>query len=181
MSASSNLRLKSKLYFYAANVTAVYDGDTITVDLDLGLGLWRHEQRIRLWKINAPELTGPEREQGLKVRDIVRDLILGKSVLVRTILDKHGDDSTEKYGRLLGEILVAPENGKVINVNQYLLDKELVRPMSEGGSNMIAAAAGARQLPAQLACPFCGETRRVSASGQVKACPNCLDAAYRLF
>lgn len=184
MSAPTNLRLKSKLYFYAAHVTAVYDADTITVDLDLGLGTWRHSQHIRLWKINAPELKGPEREKGLQVRDLVRELVLDKDVLVRTILDKRGVDSTEKYGRLLGEILVSSADDKVINVNQHLLDAGLVRPMSESGS-MVAGIAGAGpqpgETPSTLACPYCGQIRRVTASGQVKACPNCLDAPYRLF
>lgn len=181
MATPSNLRLKSKLYFYAANVIAVYDADTITVDLDLGLGVWRHGQHIRLWKLNAPELKGEEREKGLKVRDVVRNLVLDKDVLVRTILDKRGVDSTEKYGRLLGEILVASADGKVINVNQFLLDEKLVRPMREDGSNVAGiAAAPAGQAPATLACPLCGETRRVTASGQVKTCPNCLDEPYQL-
>lgn len=36
MNTHSDIRLTSKLYYYAADVTDVYDGDTITVDLDLG-------------------------------------------------------------------------------------------------------------------------------------------------
>jgi micrococcal nuclease len=106
MPTIGDLRLGSKLYYYAATVTDVYDGDTFTVDMDLGLGMGRRGQRIRLWKVNAPEVRGAEREQGLAVRDYVRALILEKTVLLRTILDKRGVDSTEKFGRLLGEVLV---------------------------------------------------------------------------
>ena len=64
MSTLNDLRLKSRLYYYAAYVSDVYDGDTFTVDIDLGLGLWRRDQKIRLWKVNTPEVSGEEREEG---------------------------------------------------------------------------------------------------------------------
>lgn len=172
MEELSDLKLRSKLYYYAAEVTEVYDGDTITINLDLGLSMWRTNQKIRLWKINAPEVRGPEREEGLRVRDFVRDLILGKPVLIRTILDKHGADRTGKYGRLLGEVLVEGEAGESINVNQLLLDRGLVKPMTEEGSLERAVAR-------QIACPYCGETRQVEA-GLVQLCPNCFDEPYAL-
>lgn len=88
MTELSDLRLKSKLYFYAAHVTEVYDGDTFTVNLDLGLGMWRLGQKVRMWKVNTPELSGVDRERGMQVRDFVQDLILDKNILLRTILDK---------------------------------------------------------------------------------------------
>ena len=48
------------LYRYRALVRSVYDGDTCTVDIDLGLGCWVHGEKIRLYRINAPEyLEGP--------------------------------------------------------------------------------------------------------------------------
>ena len=67
MPTRGTLKEQQKLYHYVADVTAVYDGDTITVDLDLGLGVWRHDQTIRLWKIDTPELHGPDRDRGLVV------------------------------------------------------------------------------------------------------------------
>ena len=45
-------------FHYRATVTSVYDGDTCTVDLDLGLSITLHKQKIRLHRINAPELRG---------------------------------------------------------------------------------------------------------------------------
>jgi len=164
----SSLRLKSKLYYYAADVVAVYDGDTITVNLDLGLGIWDHGVTIRFWKINAPEVRGPEREKGLQVRDMVRELILNKSVLVRTILDKRGEDRTGKFGRLLGEVLVENERGAVIVVNDLLLGLGLAQPMGEDGSmaasRSVASPAPAQTIPTAVTCPFCGEERQVYAS-----------------
>ncbi len=175
-------RLKSKLYYYSAYVTDVYDGDTLTVDVDLGLGVWRNGQSIRLWKLNTPEVRGPEREAGLKVRDFVRDLVLDRHVLLRTIIDKRGDDQTEKFGRLLGEILVEDKTGNTININELLLQQGMARPMTEDGSMpQTPQARSLGELPATLPCPYCGEIRSVdSASATVESCPNCLDGQYVL-
>ena len=177
-----NLRLRSRLYYYAAYVTGVYDGDTVTVDIDLGMGIWQHDQTIRLWKINTPEVRGSEREQGLQVRDFVRDLILDKDILLRTILDKRGVDRTGKFGRLLGEILIEDGSGEVINVNELLLEQGMAVPMDESGSVVqTTQARGLADPPATIACPYCGETRLVDrTTAIVEICPNCLDQPYPL-
>jgi micrococcal nuclease len=206
MNTHSDIRLTSKLYYYAADVTDVYDGDTLTVDLDLGLGVWQHGVTIRLWKVDTPEVRGAEREKGLEVRDLVRGLILHKSILLRTILDKRGEDRTGKFGRLLGEVLVTNERGALINVNDLLLGLGLAIPMNEDGSTATTravqpAAATAPPIPAIIVCPFCGEERAVEPTGLpaatdhtatddesstkgvimlVAQCPNCLDAARPL-
>lgn len=91
--------MENSLYHYNAVVTAVYDGDTITVDIDLGLGTWIHGEKIRLARINAPEVSGEERPQGLESRDFLRSKIDGKSIIVQTMKDKKG-----KYGRYIGDI-----------------------------------------------------------------------------
>jgi len=36
------------LYYYRAEVQSVYDGDTCTLNIDLGLGTWAHHEKIRL-------------------------------------------------------------------------------------------------------------------------------------
>lgn len=36
------------LYKYKANVVSVYDGDTIRIDIDLGLKTWIRDERMRL-------------------------------------------------------------------------------------------------------------------------------------
>ncbi len=189
MSDQRDIRLTSKLYYYAANVTSVYDGDTITVDLDLGLGIWRNGQTIRLWKVDTPEVRGPERAEGLRVRDRVRELILGKTILLRTILDKRGLDRTGKYGRLLGEVLVPNPRGALINVNDLLLGLGMAIPMGEDGGRSrslqpsAADARAAAPTPATVQCPFCGEDREVRVSEEpllVAQCPNCFDGARPL-
>lgn len=186
MQTIGDLRLRSKLYYYAASVTDVYDGDTFTVDIDLGLGMWRHGQQIRLWKVNTPEVRGEERERGLAVRDYVRALILGKTILVRTILDKRGVDSTEKFGRLLGEILLDGVDGEVINLNEHLLATGMGRPMTAGGvtlveEDVLALLPRGSQPPAHIHCPYCGEVREIDPlTSMVVQCPNCLDGERTL-
>lgn len=86
-------------YVYVANVIRVYDGDTITVDIDLGLGVWVHGEKLRLHRINAPEVRGDSRPEGIISRDWLREQLLGKEIIIQTIKDRKG-----KYGRYLAEI-----------------------------------------------------------------------------
>ena len=91
--------LTNPAYVYVANVTDVYDGDTITVDIDLGLGVWVHGEKLRLHRINAPEVRGGSRPEGILSRDWLREQILGKEIIIQTIKDRKG-----KYGRYLAEV-----------------------------------------------------------------------------
>ncbi len=108
------------LYQYKAVVTKVYDGDTITVEIDLGFKTSVKGEKIRLSRINTPEVRGASREEGLKSRDYLRSLILDKEIILETIRDKKG-----KYGRYLGEVFYKQEDGKWLNINNHLVDKGL--------------------------------------------------------
>ncbi len=110
--------MKNKLYFYRAEVVSVYDGDTCRVNVDLGFNTKLMNEKIRLSKIDAPELRGESREAGLASRDFLRELILGKEIYLETEKDRKG-----KYGRYLGTIWVQNENGEYINVNELLIEK----------------------------------------------------------
>ena len=74
-----------ELYTYKAIVSDVYDGDSCTVDIDLGFGIWARGVKLRLANIDTPELRGENREQGKQVRDYVRNLILNKQVVVKNV------------------------------------------------------------------------------------------------
>ncbi len=87
------------MYEYRAFVRKVYDGDTITVDFDLGFDILLKDQKIRLSRINTPEVRGKEREAGLRSRDALREKISNKWVVIKTQKDKKG-----KFGRWLGEV-----------------------------------------------------------------------------
>jgi endonuclease YncB( thermonuclease family) len=106
------------LYNYKAVVTEVYDGDTITVDIDLGLHAWIKGEKIRFNRINAPEMRGVEKDKGKISRDYLRGLILNKEIIIETIKDTKG-----KYGRYLGEIWVKINDKDYINVNDDLVKK----------------------------------------------------------
>ena len=100
-------------YTYTAVVTECYDGDTITVDFDLGLHVWLTDVKLRLYGINTPELRGEEREAGIAARDYLRTRIRGKRVIIETIKDKTG-----KYGRYLAKVWFLGAN-----INQELIDE----------------------------------------------------------
>lgn len=108
--------MEKVLYHYKAVVTDVYDGDTCTVEIDLGLHTWIKGEKLRLNRINAPELKGAERNNGLKSRDHLRSIINGKEVYIETIKDKK-----EKYGRYLAEIWFEESKGKFININDKMV------------------------------------------------------------
>jgi micrococcal nuclease len=110
--------METKLYYYKALVLSVYDGDTCTVDIDLGLKAWIKNEKLRLLRINAPELRGEDREAGILSRDFLRSLIDGKEIFIQTSKDKQG-----KYGRYLAEIFLKDENGKWVNVNDLMVEK----------------------------------------------------------
>jgi micrococcal nuclease len=110
--------MKSHLYYYRALVKYVYDGDTVTADIDLGLHAWIHAEKIRLARINTPELRGDEREQGLISRDFLRGLVDGKEILLQTSKDEKG-----KYGRYIAEIWLEQTPNEWININDLLVEK----------------------------------------------------------
>ena len=111
------------MYEYRGYVRKVYDGDTITVDIDLGFGIHFNGQKLRLLRINAPEVRGEQRPHGLVSRDALRNLIGNKWVVIRTTRDKKG-----KYGRWLAEVFVDLDDTQ-INVNDWLITEGHARPL----------------------------------------------------
>jgi len=111
-------------YVYRAKVLSVYDGDTITVSLDLGLSI-EVKAKCRLLGIDTPEIrtkSAAEKEAAYTARDRVRDLVLGKTVILHSVA------KPDKYGRLL--VKVWAEDGSC--VNQVLIDEGLAREYDGG-------------------------------------------------
>jgi len=104
------------LYHYHARVTSVYDGDTCTVDIDLGISAWVHGEKLRLNRINAPELRGASAAKGRAARDHLKKLVEGRDVWLQTIKDRR-----EKYGRYLAELWLAQPDGSTLNVNDAMV------------------------------------------------------------
>jgi micrococcal nuclease len=105
------------LYWYKAYVTKVYDGDSITVDIDLGFDVILKNTKIILADIDTPEIRGDERENGLISRDWLTNKILNKWISIKTI-----KDTTGKYGRYLAYIYIDGEN-----INETLLKEGLAK------------------------------------------------------
>lgn len=106
------------MFTYNAQVIDVYDGDTVTVVVDLGFHT-KQTLKIRLAGINTPELKGDDREKGLIARDRLAELILNKQVVLKTYKDRQ-----EKFGRWLGDIYL-PDS--LISVNTILLNEGLAK------------------------------------------------------
>jgi micrococcal nuclease len=102
------------LYTYKATIVKIYDGDTVTANVDVGFGI-NKTIKLRLFGINAPELRGDNKALGRQSRDFLRELILNKEVIIKTKKDKKG-----KYGRYLGVILIE-KDGSQLNINDYLV------------------------------------------------------------
>ena len=102
-------------YTYKAKIVSVYDGDTVTADIDLGFRVWIRDEKLRLSRINTPEVRGVQRPDGLISRDWLRDMILGKEVIIKTLKDKKG-----KYGRYIVEIYFDGQN-----INDLLVENGL--------------------------------------------------------
>lgn len=105
-------------FIYKAICVSVYDGDSVTLDIDLGFNTWMRNQKIRLLGVDAPEIRGDERAEGLVAAEKLRSLIAGKSIILHSYRDKSG-----KYGRWLGTLFLED-----LNVNQLLLDSGLAKP-----------------------------------------------------
>lgn len=102
-------------YVYRAQVTSVYDGDTVTAVLDLGMNITR-KCSCRVAGIDTPEIrtkVAGEKEAAYAARDRVRDLILDKWVTLHSI------EKPDKYGRLLVKIW----NEEGVCINDLLIEE----------------------------------------------------------
>jgi len=99
-------------------VTKVLDGDTIDVDIDLGFSI-SYSGRVRLSGIDTPESRTRdlvEKKLGLEAKEYMKSLLdNAKLVVIKT----EKPDSSEKYGRILGQVFI---DGLNISVNQMLID-----------------------------------------------------------
>ena len=105
-----------ELYTYKAKILSVYDGDTVTADIQLGFYVIAHKVKLRLYGINTPEIRGGTAETkkaGITARDWLREQILDKEVTVKSF-------GKGKYGRWLVDIYL---NEDETSLNQQLIDK----------------------------------------------------------
>jgi len=93
------------MYEYRVNVIKIVDGDTVDVDIDLGFGVWLKDERVRIMGIDTPESRTKdkvEKKFGLAAKARLKSL-LGKQAILKTQVNKSGEDMKGKFGRILGD------------------------------------------------------------------------------
>lgn len=98
---------------YPGVVVSCYDGDTVTLDINCGLGITKREV-VRINGIDAPERPTAA---GKRSQVELMKFIMGKEVLIVT-----NNDKREKYGRLLANIIFGE-----IDVSQWMITNGLAK------------------------------------------------------
>ena len=98
------------MYEYRCKILRIVDGDTVDVDVDLGFGAWMHKERVRMMGIDTPESRTRdkvEKKFGLASKEYVKAYLpIGSMQVLKTEIDKSGEDKKGKFGRILGDFLV---------------------------------------------------------------------------
>ena len=101
------------MYRYKVNIVKVVDGDTVDIDIDLGFGVWMKDERVRVMGIDTPESRTSDKVEkvfGLAAKDRLKELIPEGSIQVlKTEVDRDGEDAKGKFGRILGDFIVEGE------------------------------------------------------------------------
>jgi micrococcal nuclease len=122
-------------YEYHAKVTNVVDGDTIVVDIDLGFNVVLSNQSVRLLGVDTPESRTSDKIEkifGLASKEYAKEFVENckKQIILRT----HKSDDSEKFGRLLGEI-INPDSKEVLN-NSLIDEGFAVKYLGENKDNV---------------------------------------------
>ena len=98
------------MYEYKAKVLRVVDGDTVDVDIDLGFGIWMHKERVRMMGIDTPESRTRDKVEktfGLASKNRLKELLpVGSITVLKTEIDRSGEDKKGKFGRILGDFII---------------------------------------------------------------------------
>ena len=110
------------MYEYRCKILRVVDGDTVDVDIDLGFGVWMHKERVRMMGIDTPESRtrdSVEKQFGLASKDKLKSLLpIGSMQILKTEIDKSGEDAKGKFGRILGDFLIEGKRASEILIEE---------------------------------------------------------------
>jgi endonuclease YncB( thermonuclease family) len=119
------------MYEYTGTLIRVVDGDTVvlslrrTVVVDIDFGFYvkdklsldkTAEVTFRLKGINAPEVVGTEKAEGLTAKARLQELLENKPLRVLSY-------KTDKYGRWLADIFIQDRSGVEKNVCQVMIEE----------------------------------------------------------
>ncbi len=111
------------MYEYRVKIVKVVDGDTVDVDIDLGFGVMLNDERVRIMGIDTPESRTRDKVEkvfGKAAKKALQD-ILGPTSILKTQINRNGEDMKGKFGRILGDFIV-DRNGESISVVQALVE-----------------------------------------------------------
>ena len=113
------------MHEYRCTIKRVVDGDTVDIDIDLGFGIWVHNERVRLHGIDTPESRTrdiEEKKAGIYAKQCVETFLpVGSTQTLKTYKDKVG-----KYGRILGEFVIYdPEQDRQTTINEYMIRNKI--------------------------------------------------------
>ena len=98
------------MYEYRCKVLKIVDGDTVDVDIDLGFGIVLKNERVRVMGIDTPESRTRdkvEKQFGLAAKKRLKEMLDNKSgPILKTQINKKGEDMKGKFGRILGDFTV---------------------------------------------------------------------------
>ena len=98
------------MYEYRCKVLKIVDGDTVDVDIDLGFGIILKNERVRIMGIDTPESRTRdkvEKQFGLAAKYRLKGMLDNKSgPILKTQINKKGEDMKGKFGRILGDFTV---------------------------------------------------------------------------
>lgn len=113
------------MYEYKATVIKVIDGDTVDVDIDLGFGIVLKDERVRIMGIDTPESRTRDKVEkvfGLAAKERLKELLDDKPIL-KTQINKDGEDMKGKFGRILGNFIVERYEGEEELVTDVMIDE----------------------------------------------------------
>jgi len=105
------------MYEYKCTVNKIIDGDTVDVDIDLGFGVVLTDERVRIMGIDTPESRTRNKIEklfGLAAKKRLKEL-LSKHCVLKTEINKDGEDMKGKFGRVLGDF-VSPDGRMITDI-----------------------------------------------------------------
>lgn len=101
------------MYTYNCVIKKIVDGDTVDVDIDLGFGVWLSGERVRLHGIDTPESRTSDQEEKyygqLATEFVEKHLEVGERYMLRS----KKFNSTDSFGRILGDFIVNDDKSMV--------------------------------------------------------------------
>ena len=108
--------INSSMYEYRCKITKVVDGYTVKCDIDLGFGIWQHNETVRLMGIDTPESRTSDKDEKpyglLSKKKLIEQIEKAEVIKIVTTRDEKG-----KFGRILGTLVA--DNGD--NINAYMI------------------------------------------------------------